>query len=333
MAKTDTKSKAGQQSPPNQSEGEFFALEKTGRDGVKMMIDRMHDEIIGAAAAQVQQQPSVWMQRAFLSVVNNDNLKDVLGHKRGIYSIYKAFAKAAQMGIQLGGQFPHAYLIPFKNKDNGYRPEAEMIVTAEGYRFAACHGSQPVLRDAIFRPVYEGDDVAIDQGKGEVSHRVTPGKERGKLLGVYGKLERPDGSTLVEWVPIEDIHAVRDNHSLAWQKGWDTAWKTDPEAMAMKTAAKRILKRYAAESEGLAMLMAADAEAELRETAPREPRDVTDRTTDRLEKRIGGMTPPAEPEPEPEEEQPASGEEPAEQFEEDAPEQSTGGDDDRNELF
>jgi len=293
MAKNDA-------SVSNQSDGEFFALEKTGRDGVSQMLDKMHGEIIGAAAASIQRQPSVWMQRAFLYVVNNENMKDVISHRRGIYSIYKCFLKASQMGLQLGGQFPHAHLVPFSNRDNGGKKEAELIPTADGYRFAAVHGPQPVLRDATFRPVYESDEISIDQGRGEVSHKVKPGVERGKILGVYGKLEKLDGSAAVEWVSVDDIIAVRDNHSAAWKNNRPTGWKSDFEQMALKTAAKRILKPYAAEAEGLSMLLAAD-EIES-DPQPQPPRDVTDRMQTRLDDRLGAIDDPIDtvddPEPE-----------------------------------
>lgn len=285
----------------NQSEGEFFAIEKQGRDGVQEMIDRMGGEIVEAAAAHVRQHSGVWLQRAMLSVVNNPQMKDVLSHRRGMYSVYKCFAKAAQMGLQLGGQFPHAHLVPFGNKSNNYAKEAELVPTAEGYRFAAVHGAQPVLRDVVVRPVYEGDDISIDQGKGTVSHKVDPTKERGKMLGVYGILTRLDGGTVVEWLSLNEVHKVRNAHSLAWQKGWDTAWKSDPEAMAMKTAAKRFLKPYAAEAEGLAMLMATE-DVDGEDPPASSPRDVTDRTNARLDERLGDMpsAPEAASEPPPE---------------------------------
>ena len=50
------------------------------------------------------------------------------------------------------------------------------------------------------------------------------------------------------------IEEIRDKHSVSYKSGGKSPWKTDFDMMAMKTAAKRFLKPYAAESEGLALM-------------------------------------------------------------------------------
>jgi len=269
---------------PNQTEGEFFAIAKTGRDGVRQMIDTMGDEIWGLAPATISTPRDAYFQRAFVSIVNNEALKDVIATRAGVFSVYKALAKAATMGLQIGGQFPQAHLVPFQGK-------AELIVSAEGLRFAACTGPGRVLEDAVIRAVYDGEDFRIDFAAATVEHAYDGKADRGKLRGVYGILTRLDGTVQVAYMTRAEIEAVRDGHSGSYKAGRPTPWKSDFDAMALKTAAKRFLKPYAAESEGLAMLLSAEDEAAAEPADPAPMRPISDRLGARLDRAAEALKP------------------------------------------
>jgi phage RecT family recombinase len=265
-------------SDKNQNEGEFFAVVATGRRGLEDMAAKMGGEIMAIAAEPVRKAGSTWMQRAIVSIANNDNLKDVLASKAGLFSVYKALAKGATMGLQIGGQFPHAHLTPYQGK-------VELIVSAEGYKHAAVNGPGAVLSSVDVRRVYEGEAVRIDVGGAKVDHVIDPTKERGKLVGVYGIMVRTDGSRAVDYMTRAEALAIRDSHSSAYRnrKG---PWLSDEDAMIEKTAAKKFLRKYAAEAEGLAMIYGQDSDDVGVVDYQPAPRDVSDRMAGHLDAKV-----------------------------------------------
>jgi recombination protein RecT len=274
----------------NQNEAEFFAVATTGRRGLEEMTAKMGGELMSIAAKSVRDAGQTWIQRAVVSIANNDQLADVIKTKTGLFSIYKGLAKAATMGLQIGGQFPQAYLTPYDGK-------AELIVSAEGYKHAAVHGPGAVLADVVFRRVYDGEQFSIDFARAEVKHSYDGKADRGKLVGVYCVMTRPDGAQAVDYMTKLEALAIRDGHSRAYKMG-KGPWKTDEDAMIEKTAAKKFLRKYAAEAEGLAMLFAQDSDEPAEDTTP-PPRDVSDRMAGRLDSQTAKMEAsaarPAEP--------------------------------------
>jgi len=261
----------------NQTEQEFFAVVATGRKGLEDMTEKMGGEIMAVAARSVADAGPTWLKRAVVSIANNENLADVLKTRAGLFSVYKALAKSATMGLQIGGQFPHAHLTPYDGK-------VELIVSAEGYKHAAVSGPGAVLSAVEIRRVYDGEQVRIDVGAGKVEHVIDVTKERGKLIGVYGIMTRTDGTRAVDYMTRAEALAIRDSHSRAYKNG-KGPWKTDEDAMIEKTAAKKFLRRYAAEAEGLAMLFGNDSEDQAVEYTP-PPRDVSERMAGHLERKV-----------------------------------------------
>jgi recombinational DNA repair protein RecT len=275
----------------NQTDGEFFAVVGKGRQGVESMLEKMGGEIQKIAAPNVGGNFETWKTRALVEISNRDELKTVLQSREGIFSVYKALSKAATMGLQIGGQFPHAYLVPMGGK-------AQLVVTAEGYAFASAHGPGAVLANVpkLVR-VHEKDTLRIDETAGTVRHEFDAFGDRGKLVGYYMRLEYRDGHTEVSNITRAEVEGVAKAYS---QKN-GPAWSKSPEAMNDKIAAKQLLKKPVREAEGLAMLMSLD-EYEAPEYSP-PPRDIAERMADRLDDSMRTVEPEpvseeAEPEPE-----------------------------------
>lgn len=278
------------------------ADQETGRPGLERALTVMSGELQALAAAPIVGQMETWKARAIAYVFSNDALQEVASHRRGIFSIYQALAKAAQMGLQVGGHFPHVYLVPFAPEKNAPKI-AQPVVTAEGYIFATKHGPQPVVKDVSYAVVREGDTITIDQAAGEVRHTVNPLVDRGKPLGVWVRVVPLHSRPSVIWYGYADLIAVRNARSISWKYAADRSpWKTDEEAMLMKTAVKKALRPYAAEAEGLSMLYSEDDGGAMPTGLPAgpdpEPRDVTDRAGAVLTAALAGMGDP-EPDPEP----------------------------------
>lgn len=298
MAETKTAAKG------NQSEGEFFAVVGTGRAGVSDMLEKMGGEIQAISAPNVGKSFDVWKARALIEIANRDELKDVLQTRPGIFSVYKALTKCATLGLQIGGQFPHAYFVPKEGK-------AMLVVTAEGYAFAAVHGPGAVLAAVPkLEHVYDKDKLIVNGAEGTVKHDFAPFGDRGKLVGYYMILEYKDEHREVATITRAEVEKVSEGYSTkTFSSGKEApAWKKSAEAMYDKIASKQLLKKPTKEAEGLAMLLGLDEYDTPEYTPP--PRDIEDRMGSRLDEAARDVTGSAEESEEPEGEPEPEGEKP-----------------------
>lgn len=278
----------------NQTEGEFFALVATGRKGVEDMARQMSGELQTIAAPNVRSDFSTWMQRAVVEVTTSDTLREVIRSKDGIYSIYQGLAKAATLGLQIGGQFPHAYFVP-----KGGR--AALMPSQDGYIFACTYGPGSILATPpVLMEVYDKDEFTI-RGS-DVVHNFQPFKDRGKLVGFYTVLEFKDGRRAVRTVTMDEV----DRIEKAYGSTGSPAYQKSKIDMDRKTAMKKMLKPFVKICEGLAMLMQmedGDAAPVVPERTP-DMRDVTERAADRLDAATEAIVPDTMPAPEPAKDKP-----------------------------
>jgi recombinational DNA repair protein RecT len=261
---------------PNQTEKEFFALVATGRRGVEDMLATMGGEMRAIAAPNVAQAFDTWTKRALVEVTTNENLRPVIQSRDGIHSVYSALSKAATLGLQIGGSFPHAYLTPKSGR-------AVLMPSQDGYIFACTFGPGAVLAlPPDLHEVYEKDEFAVDEAAATYEHKFAPFGDRGKLVGFFTVLEFRDGRRMIRHVTIDEVKAIETGYgttnSPAYQKSLID--------MHRKTAMKKMLKPIVKICEGLAMLMSLDEYAEPVQAAT-PPRDVTERTSARLDKAVG----------------------------------------------
>lgn len=226
----------------------------------------------------------VYFKRALITVLDNKDLAAISKTETGALSILKCIGKAVQMGLQIGGNIPQAYIVPFKES-------ASLIPTAEGYRFICLSDADPILKSFNVRAVYDGEDFSLDYGAGTVRHTYN-GKGRGKLIGVYCQIEDLNGNRHVEYIPREEIEKIRDTHSRYFSATGKGPWKDDFDAMCLKTAAKKFLKPYAAMKEGLAMALAVDDGEPVRDNRP-----IQSRVGDQLDDVLDAEFEPAESTP------------------------------------
>jgi len=287
----------------NQTPEEFFAVTTTGRKGVEDMLRVMGPEIQGVGAGNLQESSAfeTWKMRALVEVSTNQALIDgnVLGTRPGLHSVYQALAKSANMGLQFGGHFPQAYLVPKSGK-------AVLIVSEEGLAFIGTYGPGAVLRvKPELHEVYEKDRFSIDDALREYQHEYAPFAERGKLVGYFTVLEYKDGRKQIPYILQSKVRQIED----AYGGETNPAYKKAPEQMDRKTAMKAMLRPVAKESEGLAMAYS------LEEGDPMpEMRDVTERVGGRLAQATEALQAHAEPpgatEPQPVTETPKAAPEP-----------------------
>lgn len=124
-----------------------------------------------------------------------------------------------------------AFCVPRKAKTaNGswvtkheFQPsEAGMLARAESF---------PDFRGISAAAVYSEDDITIDAGMGEVSHKFSPGKKRGSLVGAWALLRRQGREPIVAWL---DIGGYRQSSPL---------WNNIPSTMIEKCARVAVLRK------------------------------------------------------------------------------------------
>jgi recombinational DNA repair protein RecT len=262
----------------NQTEGEYFPVLTRGRAGMLDMFAKQREELIRVASPLVRQDFDTWTARALLDVMSRDELLPLTQTRKGLYSIYQALSECAVMGVQFGGHYPQAYLMPEGDT-------AELDITWEGMAFIAAHGPGAVLVKApMLVRVFEKDTFRIDQGAGTVVHEYDPRfpDARGKLTGWYMKLEYRDGSVEIPFVTHAKVQEINARYSKKETRSGKTmpAWAKSPEEMEDKTAAKQLLKKPAKMSEGLAMALSSDR-------APVEPETPSADVRDRVGARLG----------------------------------------------
>jgi recombinational DNA repair protein RecT len=289
----------------NQSEKEFFALVATGRKGVEEMFGAMGGEMQGIAAPNIATDFDTWKMRALVEVTTNENIRSIIQTREGIHSVYSSLSKALTMGLQIGGQFSQAYLVPKSGK-------VVLMPSADGYIFMTTYGPGALFRvEPQLREVYEKDKIQIREAEGLWVHEYpedNPFGDRGKLVGYFTVLEFKDGRRGIPYVRIKEVEDIENAYG---NKGSPMYTKSLIDAHR-KTAMKKMLKPYAKLCEGIAMLMSLDEYAEGQaqgETDPT-PRNVTERAASRLDAAAKGFDPdppvetkpaekvePAKPEP------------------------------------
>jgi recombination protein RecT len=263
-----------------------MAEQKKSTNALITMIDAKREGLWNLKASYLPNiNQEVYFKRALITVMENKDLAALAKTEIGAVSILKAIGKALQMGLQIGGNIPQAYIVKFGE-------QAILIPAAEGYRFICTAEPDPVLRDFSVRAVYDGENFSLDYGSGTVKHTYDGKTKRGKLIGVYCQIEDLNGNRKCEYMTRDEIEKIRDTHSRYFVSTGKGPWKDDFDAMCQKTAAKKFLKPYAAMKEGLAMALAVDDGEPVTDTRP-----VQDRVGDHLDSVLDAEFEPAESAP------------------------------------
>jgi phage recombination protein Bet len=71
----------------------------------------------------------------------------------------------------------------------------------------------PDYRGTTAAAAYEADALEIDAGAGLVSHKFSPGKKRGALIGAWAKVDREGKASVVIWLDLEGYKQTSPNWS------------------------------------------------------------------------------------------------------------------------
>lgn len=166
-------------------------------------------------------------------------------------SLLASIMLSAQLGLELG-PLGHAYLVPYKR-------EVTFIIGYQGMVDLARRSGQVSSIQAF--AVHEGDDFHYQLGLNPDIHHIPASGDSGELTHVYAVAKYKDGGFNFVVLTREDVEKYRARSAAG--KNGSGPWGTDYEAMALKTAIRRLWRWLPRSPE---MLRAATAD----ETAPRE---------------------------------------------------------------
>jgi phage RecT family recombinase len=154
-------------------------------------------------------------------------------------SLARAMMHSAEVNLQVGGPYPHAWVIPYFNRDREAY-EAQFQISVWGY--VELMRRSGVVRKVWADVVYEHDGHELVSGtEGKIVRHsprwFAPRAERGRVLGSYACALLENGEVICEPVSFEDLQIAR-----AQNRGNSPAWELWPDQQYQKVAIKRLQK-------------------------------------------------------------------------------------------
>jgi recombination protein RecT len=153
-------------------------------------------------------------------------------------SVLVAMMQCAQWGLLPNDGLGKAYLTPRFNGKAG-RKECMLILGYKGLRDLAERGSGSG-RTLFARVVYEADTFDLSYAPPHVEHKPARDKP-GRPIGAYAACYRGGNLEAVRWLSLDEIEESK-KRSDSGKKGFGP-WATDWDAMAAKTALRRLCTR------------------------------------------------------------------------------------------
>ncbi len=231
--------------------GQLQTRRKSGSDSIVDLIEKMKPEIARALPKHVT--PDRMARVALTALRTNKQFAECTPQ-----SLLACIMQASQLGLEVNTPLGHAYLIPRKNKGT---MECTLLIGYQGLIELARRSGQ--VRALWAFPVYEGDVFKVAYGlKPNVEHepKFELARAPGSLRYVYAaaKLADTDDPVFVVLTRAE-IEGYRKRGASG--RGITTPWDSDYEAMALKTAVRR-LYRWLPKSIEMAHAMSGDEAVE-----------------------------------------------------------------------
>ena len=205
---------------------------KSAQDVFKAQLERSWPRIAAVAPKAMNK------ERMFQLALSAYNQTPELA-KCSTASVLGCLMKCTALGMEPSAVdgLGRAYILPFYNKKTG-GTEATFILGYKGMIDLARRSGQ--LTDISARVVHEGDDFEYEYGLDEKLRHIpsTAPIEGRQLTHVYMVAHFKDGGHYIDVMTRDEVEAVR-KRSKAANFG---PWKTDYEAMAMKSVIRRAFK-------------------------------------------------------------------------------------------
>jgi len=158
---------------------------------------------------------------------NSFLLKTAIGNPQSLRS---AIVNVAGVGLTLNSAERLCYLVPRDNMvclDISYIGLLKLAILDGGILWCQA------------KSVRKNDRFELKGFDKEPIHTFDPfSDDRGDIIGVYCVARTSDGSFLTTTMTLKECHDIRDRTTI-WQKTKSGPWKSDEEAMCLKTVIKR----------------------------------------------------------------------------------------------
>lgn len=199
------------------------------------LSELMHSPAVVGKLNEVWNSPQ--MANSFMSSVISVANGNPQLRKAEPMSIIGAAMVAATMQLQVIPTLGQCYIIPYGSK-------AQFQVGYLGLLQLCQRSGQ--FKKILAAPVHEGEYISGDEfDEDYVFDRKQRKSDKG--IGYMAKFELLNGFTKVAYWDIDKVKAHATKFSQAFRSGFNSPWKSDFDAMAMKTVMKSILK-YAPKS-------------------------------------------------------------------------------------
>ncbi len=168
-------------------------------------------------------------------------------------SLLGALMLSAQLGLE-PGPLGQAYFVPFAN-------EVTFIIGYKGLISLALRSEKIVSIEG--HEVCENDNFEFDYGTGLIKHSYNLIKPRGNVIAYYAKAALANGGHVMRVMTMEDV-----NKRKARSKAKDSGpWKTDADAMGIKTAIRALCSQLPLTPEAERALLADEGTTDSQTTA------------------------------------------------------------------
>lgn len=206
--------------------------------GIKLTTNMAIEDMIKALEPEIKKAlpqvitPERFTRMALTAVSNTPDLQ-----KCTPMSFIAALMNAAQLGLEPNTPLGQAYLIPYKNRKKnciecqfqiGYKGMIDLVYRNEN------------VQTIQAQVVYENDEFEYELGLDSKLRHIPALSDRGEMKFVYALFKLKNNGYGFEVMNKEAIIAHAKRYSPAFD-GY-SPWKTDFEAMAMKTVIKKVLK-------------------------------------------------------------------------------------------
>jgi recombinational DNA repair protein RecT len=234
------------------------------RESIEGAIEKQKTKLLKNSCAFIQAMTPD-NQESFLyrtvTALLDEKLSDCYNSPQGKLSIFRIVEETLSTGLELG---KHAYAVPQPKKvGDRWIKLARYDIKREGYHVLMCT-QNPIAKELDWGVVYADDECSIDSKTSEVTHKISIGKTRGPLIGVWVTaliiVEMKDGEAVTkrrtEYYPEDQILNIRDNHSESWKafkegKISTSPWQADPIRMYEKTALKGFCRPWVTNKDAL----------------------------------------------------------------------------------
>lgn len=161
--------------------------------------------------------------------------------KRNPESLKNAIVNIAAVGLSLNPVSKDAYLVPRDNKiclDVSFRGLCKLAERGGGIKLVQA------------KIVRQEDEFELNGALKEPTHKYSPFKDRGEIIGVYCIAICDTGEVLTEVMTLSECNYIR-NRTQVWIKKKAGPWRDFPEQMMLKTVVKRAAKMWPTTKSGI----------------------------------------------------------------------------------